>query len=208
VPQHTVSLGETVSKIAGDQKLADYRVIWKHPSNKDFAKDRDPNLLYPGDELFVPEQQQKDMIATTGVTHQFRKKVPTNELKLRMLDGNMNPIVEGDYTLKVGDESFSGKTDDKGWIVHTIPVTANQGKLDFGGRTIELDIGHLAPLDKVEGIQARLQNLDYAIAAVDGDDSTDEYKDAVKAFQTDSKIGVDGIVGRRTRGKLKKAYGC
>ncbi len=208
MPQHTVSLGETVSKIAGDRKLANYRVIWDHPSNKDFAKTRDPNLLYPGDELFVPEQQQKDMIATTGVTHQFRKKVPKNKLRIQMLDGNMNPIPEADYSLTAGDDSFSGKTDNEGWIKHDISVEADSGSLDFGGRTIELDIGHLAPLDKIEGIQARLQNLGYTVQAVDGDDSTDEYKDAVKAFQGDQQLTVDGIVGPNTRGKLKNVYGC
>jgi peptidoglycan hydrolase-like protein with peptidoglycan-binding domain len=87
-------------------------------------------------------------------------------------------------------------------------VEADSGSLDFGGRTIELDIGHLAPMDKVEGIQARLQNLGYKIDAIDGDDSTDGYKDAVKAFQAAQKIGVDAVVGPRTRRRLKKAYGC
>ncbi len=208
MPQHTVSLGESVSKIAADNKLADYREIWNHPSNRSFANGRDPNLLYPGDELFVPEQRQKDLIASTGMTHQFRKKVPRNRIRLQMLDGNMNPIAEADYTLTVGDDTYTGKTDDEGRIMKDMAVDVDSGTLEFGGRTIELEIGSLAPLDKVEGIQARLQNLGYAVEAVDGDGSTDAYKDAVKAFQADHKLSVDGIVGPRTRGKLKDFYGC
>jgi len=208
VPDHTVTLGESVSKIAADNKLADYREIWNHASNRQFANTRDPNLLYPGDELFVPEQRQKDLIATTGMTHQFRKKVPKNKIRLQMLDGNMNPIAEADYTLTVGDDSYSGQTDDEGRIMHDMAVEVDSGSLEFGGRTIDLEIGSLAPLDKVEGIQARLQNLGYAVEAVDGDDSTDAYKDAAKAFQADQNLAVDGIVGPRTRGKLENIYGC
>lgn len=208
MPQHTVALGESVSKIAADNKLADFREIWNHPSNRQFANTRDPNLLYPGDELFVPEQRQKDLIAATGMTHQFRKKVPKNKIRLKMLDGNMNPIVEADYTLTVGDDTFTGKTDDQGQIIHDMAVAVDSGSLEFGGRTIDLEIGSLAPLDKVEGIQARLQNLGYAVEAVNGDDSTDAYKDAVKAFQADHKLAVDGIVGPQTRGKLEDIYGC
>ena len=208
MPQHTVSQGETASKIAFDAQLADFTSIWNHGSNKDFVKTRDPNLLYPGDELFVPEKQQKEVPADTGLTHRYKKKVPKNKIRLQMLDGNKEPIPEADYTLAIGEENFSGQTSDDGWIMHDIAVEATDGTLDFAGRTIELEIGSLDPMETVEGIQGRLMNLGYKVNAVDGDDSTDEYKDAVKAFQSDFQLTVDGIVGPQTRGKLKDIYGC
>jgi putative peptidoglycan binding protein len=208
MPQHTVSQGETASKIASDAQLADSTVIWRHPSNRDIAGQRDPNLLYPGDELFVPEKEQKEVPADTGLTHRYKMKVPKNKLRLQMLDGDKEPIPEADYSLTVGDDTWSGQTSDDGWIMHDVPVGATSGTLDFAGRNIELEIGSLDPIEYVEGVKARLMNLGYKISAVDADDTSDEYKDAVKAFQSDFQLTVDGIVGPQTRGKLKDVYGC
>jgi len=208
MPDHTVSQGETAASIANANQLANYGAIWNHASNRDIARRRDPNLLYPGDELFVPEKEQKQIGGPTHRTHSFRKAAPHNTIELRMLDGNMEEIAEAEYTLTCGSETFSGTTDRHGMIEHRIPVDATSATLSFGGRDIELQIGHLDPIEEVEGVQGRLQNLGYKIENIDGDDQSDAYKDAVKAFQGDHKLEVDGIVGPITTGKLKDVYGC
>ena len=64
------------------------------------------------------------------------------------------------------------------------------------------------PNEEVEGVQGRLQNLGYKVENIDGNAESDEYKDAVKKFQGDHSLAVDGIVGPITRGKLKDVYGC
>lgn len=208
MPDHSVSQGETVASIAHANQLADYRAIWNHASNREISRKRDPNLLYPGDSLFVPEKRQKQIGGPTHRTHSFRKAAPENKLRLRMLDGNLEKIAEAEYTLRCGSETFNGTTDRHGMLEHTIEVDATSATLTFGGRDIDLQVGHLDPIEEVEGVQGRLQNLGYKIENIDGDKESDEYKNAVKAFQGDNKLGVDGIVGPITTAKLKDVYGC
>lgn len=208
MPDYTIKQGDTLSKIAKDHKLANWKVIYNHPSNAEFRKLRpDPDLIYPGDVVFVPEQKQKKVPAQTKNKHKYKKRAVTNTLKLVLLDGNHEPLAETDYTLTVAGVSVSGKTDEKGKLEHKIPVDATSGKLSYSGLDIDLKIGWLDPLEKVEGVQARLQNLGYKITSIDGTEG-EEYTAAVKAFQTDYGLEVDGIVGPITRGKLKDVYGC
>ena len=54
---HTVASGESLSLIAVAYGLpaAEWRAIYDHTNNAEFRALRpDPNLIYPGDELFVP----------------------------------------------------------------------------------------------------------------------------------------------------------
>lgn len=59
-------------------------------------------------------------------------------------------------------------------------------------------------LDELEGVQDALTKLGYKPGAVDGKDGPNTQK-AVRAFQTDSKIRVDGIAGPETKGALVAA---
>src|SRR4249920_494288 len=53
---HTVLQGECLSSIAHDFGFGDWHVIYDHPQNASFKTKRpNPNLIYPGDELFIPD---------------------------------------------------------------------------------------------------------------------------------------------------------
>jgi len=46
---------------------ADWRAIYLHRSNPELRKKRpNPSLLFPGDELFIPEKRRKTVTAQTG----------------------------------------------------------------------------------------------------------------------------------------------
>lgn len=52
---HIVKKGEYLVLIAKNHGIADWHEIYNHPMNAAFKKKRpDPNLIYPGDELFIP----------------------------------------------------------------------------------------------------------------------------------------------------------
>ena len=209
MPQYTVVQGDTLSKIAKTNKLANWRKIYDHPDNREFREKRpDPNLIFPGDELFVPEQEKKHVIANTKKKNKHRLKSQGTKLTVVLLDGNKNPLSEIDYTFDAGNGAKNGKTDKKGKLSHRIPADAETVKLTYEGRTVDLKVGQLDPISETEGVQARLQNLGYKVETIDGDKESEEYKDAVKAFQREYDCAVDGIVGSETRGKLKKVYGC
>jgi hypothetical protein len=59
---HIVKQGETLSKIAREYGFSDYHVIWQHLDKHVFNPERDdpnPNVLYPGDKLYIPELEQR-----------------------------------------------------------------------------------------------------------------------------------------------------
>jgi N-acetylmuramoyl-L-alanine amidase len=60
--------------------------------------------------------------------------------------------------------------------------------------------------DGVSGCQARLRNLGYDPGPIDGI-AGPRTEAAVRAFQRDYSLTVDGICGPQTRGKLKEVYG-
>jgi peptidoglycan hydrolase-like protein with peptidoglycan-binding domain len=59
-------------------------------------------------------------------------------------------------------------------------------------------------LDELEGVQTGLTKLGYTPGTIDGKDGPTTQK-AVRAFQTDAKIGVDGIAGPITKAALRDA---
>src|SRR3979490_2695044 len=69
---YKIKQGEHVSRIAKQFGFADYRTIWDHPNNaalKDLRKN--PNVLAPGDQLFIPDKQLRKESRPTGATHRF-----------------------------------------------------------------------------------------------------------------------------------------
>lgn len=52
---YTIQSGDTLSKIAQEAGIADWRTIYNDPQNADFRKKRpDPNKIYPGDKIWIP----------------------------------------------------------------------------------------------------------------------------------------------------------
>jgi peptidoglycan hydrolase-like protein with peptidoglycan-binding domain len=105
-------------------------------------------------------------------------------------------------------------TSDSGGIIEqTIPRTASTGRLLVKDSRIPLDIdvslkiGHLDPVDQVEGQQARLNSLGY-FAGEPGTTGDPRFKRAVEEFQRDNQLTVDGICGPQTQAKLKSVFGC
>ena len=55
--QHMVKEGECLDSIALDHGFADWRTIYDHPKNTDLRSKRpDPNVIHPGDKLFIPDK--------------------------------------------------------------------------------------------------------------------------------------------------------
>ena len=75
MPNYTVKQGEYLSKIAKSFGFADYKAIWDHPENAEFKKKRkNPNILYPGDNLFIPAKEGKEISGVTEQRHRFQVK--------------------------------------------------------------------------------------------------------------------------------------
>lgn len=211
---HIVKQGECLSSIADAYGLKSWRVIYDDPHNADFkAKRPNPNLIYPGDELYIPGISPKDESVATDQRHIFTATFPPTYLNLRIQDQDDQAFANARYSLAVGPVNLEGTTDDDGWIHSLIPPWAELGNLkvwpvDGDEDTViqwQMKLGHLNPIETVSGIKGRLNNLGYECGEIN-DDEDDDYTAAVMQFQGDNGLVVDGIVGPITRGALLKQH--
>lgn len=209
---HIVQQGECLNSIAHKYGFADYKKIYEHGDNADFKQARpDPNLIFPGDRLVIPDKVAKAFSCATGQTHRFVVKQPKRKLQLKLLDSAGEPIADIPYTLVVGDQTLEGTTSGDGKIEHDIPIREKKAKLSMNGTERTLLIGYLNPLEDTEdegvsGVQSRLKNLGYPVGAVTGKMNPDT-RAAIRAFQHDREMTVDGEIGDALIAQLKKEYG-
>ena len=186
---HTVEQGEYLASIARDYGFSDWHTIYDHPQNADLKKKRpNPNILFPGDEIFIPGKLLKQESCPTEKQYKFQVRIPKAWLKIVLKDADRKPIKNQPYTLDVAWLTLTGNTGDLGLVQQKIPIGVETGslKLDKMNLTWNLKIGHLDPIEELDknaiisGMQARLNNLGFLCGT------------------------IDGILGPRTRGAIRK----
>jgi hypothetical protein len=214
MPVHTVKQGEYITKIATDYGFKDYQTVWDHPQNAALrAKRKTPNVLYPGDALFIPERELREESRPTDSRHRFKVKGKPLMLRLQLLDLHERVITGTKCVLQVEGQSFELTTDGRGRIEHEIPPTAQSGRLVLRDpktlleTELPLQIGSLDPVDTVSGQRARLRNLGYLVD-LEGEDEDAELRTAIEEFQCDHTLGVDGKCGPATQAKLRDVHGA
>ena len=218
---HTVEQGEYLSGIARAYGFTSHAPIWDHPSNAALRKRRgNPNVVFPGDEIFIPEPRPKHVARATGALHRFELHGETVLLRLVIGDRFSKPIANAPCELRVEDEPFALTTDGAGKLEQKIRPGAREALLVVKDAASPIDrvaipvrIGHLDPVDTPSGQAARLDNLGY-FAALSDDEGADEkerearFLSAVEEFQCDQGLVVDGKCGPVTQARLKKVHGC
>jgi N-acetylmuramoyl-L-alanine amidase len=210
---YTVVQGDHLSKIAKENGFPDYHIIWDHPNNADLKQKRkNPNVLYPGDQVFVPDMEEKEESGSTERRHIFEVKKEPLKLRLVLEDIYEEPIAGEPYAVLVEGTTIQDKTGAKGQIEKEIPLDAHEAVLviqgpgtPFENVPFPVKIGDLDPVEEVSGQLARLNNLGYFPG--DGTDQ-DAFESAVEEFQCDHGLTVDGKCGPITQAKLKKVHGC
>lgn len=85
MPEYTVKQGDCLSSIAARHGLF-WEKVWNHPKNSKLKEKRkDPNILYLGDVVFVPDKDKKEESGPTEQRHRFRKKGTPAKLRLRLM---------------------------------------------------------------------------------------------------------------------------
>ena len=205
---YTVQQGDHLSSIAAKFGFLDYHTIWDHPNNAGLKQKRqNPNVLYPGDSLYIPDKQLKKEARPTGKRHRFKRPGPSLMLRIVVKNVNDEPIANTACKLQVEGQTYQLTTDGNGKIEQEIPATAQSGNLAIQDWNLPIKIGYMDPVDELTGWQARLNNLGYR-AGTSTDLNDPQLRSAIEEFQCDQHINVDGICGPVTQAKLKKAHGC
>ncbi len=206
MPSLTVGKGDSIPSIARENGFF-WETIWNHPNNAALkAKRKDPNVLFEGDEVFVPELEVREESRGTNARHKFKLKGQQVKFKLQLLMMG-EPRAGEAYTLLVDGTIYSGTTGGDGKLEHEIPANAKAGKIMLRGGKEEypVRIGHLDPIDEISGVQQRLNNLGYNSGVEDGL-MNDAVKAALTAFQNKCKLKPTGELDGATKAKLEEAH--
>lgn len=211
---HTVRQGECLSKIALKYGFTDWKFLYEHPDNSALRRKRpNPNVLYPGDVVKIPEMRKKEEQAGTGKVHRFQVKTPKKFLRIVFKTPKGDVYENEPYTLEFeSGASKAGKTDGRGLLNEPVPLGERLATLKIAGRALGLRLGHLNPNGDVEnedlsGIQARLNNLGYPCGANDGKYGR-HTRTALAVFQEGEKLDVNGLPDEPTLKKLEEQHGC
>jgi N-acetylmuramoyl-L-alanine amidase len=213
--RHVVAQGDYLAKIARDRGLSDPMTLWNAPENAELRRLRgNPNVLYPGDVVVIPEAQTKQEGGNTEARHRFVLHGSKLRLRIALEQALHEELKDVPCELRIGSEVRTLTTDGSGCLEHEIAPGAERAELvvrggdsAFRDRLLRLEIGHLDPIDTISGVAARLANLGYLRRPVERDDDP-ELLAAIQEFQCEHALTVDGVVGPRTREKLREVHGC
>ena len=206
MPEYKVKRGDCLSSISARYGLF-WEKVWNHPKNAKLKEQRkDPNILYLGDILFVPDKEERQESGATEQKHRFQRKGVPEKLRIKLMAGN-EPIADENYILDVDGELKSGTTDGEGNLEESIPPNAKRARLCLGDekQEYEIDLGHLDPIDELTGVQARLNNLGFHCGKVDGIKGP-KTTAALKRFQKKHRLKETGEVDEETRKALQNAH--
>ncbi len=210
---YVVRQGDYLAKIARQHGFGDWHTIYDDANNASFRQLRpDPNLIEPGDRIFIPTRQMKISALPAGPPKQYRLRSEPTTLHVVIQDAAGQPAANAPYVLALPDREVKGTTDGSGAVLQTVPVDVERATLRVGDSTIPLLIGHLDPMPPsgnggVAGVQGRLRNLGYEPGGIDGV-MTDETRAAIRAFEARNSMPVTGEISPALKSKLRQLYGC
>jgi N-acetylmuramoyl-L-alanine amidase len=211
---YTIQQGDHLSSIAHAFGFSSPDTLWNHPSNAELKSTRkDPNILLPGDDLFIPDHTQKSVPGATAKRHKFRLHRPKLELRIVLEDLDETPLGDLPVSLEISGISKPFTTGGDGLLHAPLDPTDKRASIYFKEpttnyeREIPIKIGHLDPIDTRSGQLARLNNLGYFLGDP-ANPAADDVQSAIEEFQCNHHLTVDGKCGPNTQAKLKKVHGC
>ncbi len=215
---YAVKQGEYLSMLAERYGFASYKTIWNDPKNAELKKKRgNPNVLFPGDQLFIPSPEPESKQCPTDLRHRFLFQGEWLKLKLVLENPRSKAIAHTECLLQIDGQSFQLSTDSQGRIEQKIPRLARRGQIiikktkdHIKDLVIEFKIGHLDPVEEKSGQLGRLANLGYYRGSLNGNGNganDREFSSALEEFQCDFGLKVDGVCGKNTQAKLVEVHG-
>lgn len=210
--KHIVRQGEYLSRIARQYGYSDWKTIWNDPANATLKdKRKNPNILYPGDEVFIPDKSDKHELRATDKQHRFTVKRTPLKLIVVLDRRYARPLANVHGELSMQGDSSELSTDGKGKferditpMLDEVRVTTRDSKTAIDDQGITLRVGYLDPIDQESGQRERLNNLGYGASIADDADADEKQRvlrSAIEEFQCDNQLTVDGICGPQTQAK-------
>ena len=185
--------------------------VWNDPKNADLKALRpDPNILAPGDILYVPEKKQEEGLPIQkGTDNDYSAPVPKVEVVLVFMS-NDQPLANEPCEV-LGLDGADSSTDGNGKLTLTIPVTTRQVSVHFTGPDVTYDVlvGDMDPDTEDSGLKKRLANLGLFTRSAERNPNVgeDEGLGAILAmFQAARGLESTGTIDDATRKALVEAH--
>jgi hypothetical protein len=205
---YTVKAGDCIANIAFRHGMFP-GTLWDDPKNRELREERkDPNILLPGDVVYLRAKELKEVPGGTEERHRFRRRGVPEMLRLQFSHADGTPRCGEPYVLNIDGSLISSTTDDDGYVIQPIPPKAREAVLLLGEEQEEFafELGDLDPVEAISGVQGRLENLGFYDGPIDGR-LTAETTQAITAFQASKGIVATGETDQQTRDALRAAYG-
>jgi Putative peptidoglycan binding domain len=201
---YTVQQGDCISSIAFQFGFFP-DTIWQNPANADLKQLRkDPNILFAGDVVVVPDKILREECCATDASHKFVMKGVPAVFRLQVFDGT-TPCASRKFRLVIDGKVFEGVTDSHGVLVVDISPDAKKGHLTIGSSVYVLDLGTIDPITEISGVQARLNNIGYDCGPPDGRPS-DRLRRILRMFQSQFGLQRTGEPDDATIKKLEEIH--
>ena len=213
---YVVKPGDYLAKLA---HIYDFEVmeVWNHPLNAELrAKRGSPDILYPGDVLYIPMEQEPrpGVPVKARTTNTYVTRLPTIPLTVAFRHGDAilasEPCQIHGLAPK-GAKPPQERTDAKGILRLQITPATSYLEVVFPRRGLRfpLYVGTMDPIEERSGVAKRLANLAYlSPQAAYGRACPPELLDrALRLFQRDHGLEPTGEAEKATRRALVQAHG-
>ena len=208
---HVVRPGDCIESVAAEVGCS-FRALWDHPENDALRERRtSPSLLAPGDVIHIPDDlRPAPLRISPGGTHRFQCEVPRTTIRVRLVrrdDEGARAVAGVPFRIEAGATRVDGTTTGDGHVEAEVPAGARRARLVIAPGTadaheIDLDLGHLDPIDDDQGILQRLQNL----GLLPGAPTEEALAHAVATFQREHGLPGDGVLTDETVDKLHEVH--
>ncbi len=200
---HTVQRGECLSEL-GERHRIPWKKIWDHSENETLREKRaDPNVLFPGDRIFIPEVEIKQEPGATAKKHSFTKP-GGHEIRVAVLDFVHKPLVGVTFQFSIdGAPEPESKTDSDGLAKVKVKHATSRVQLRLPWKTFAVNIGDLDPANTISGVQQRLLNLGFDPIWIDNIWGPKTAK-ALREFQESQRSRGIKVTGRPDEATVKR----
>lgn len=163
--RYVVRQGDTCESIAA--RFGHFwQTLWDDDANAELRAERpNPNVLEPGDVVFVPALRRKTLLLRTNKRHVVRRRGVPSRFTVVVRDVFDEPRRSQPFRILTGESAIEGMTDVEGRIDVPLPPLVRRLELRVGSpedqQTWVLDVGHVDPIDSPAGVAQRLAMLGF-----------------------------------------------
>lgn len=203
---YVIRQGDYLSQLAFQHGF-DADAVWNAPDNEALRRAR-PNreLLAPGDLLQIPVAPIEEPALEIGASNRYVARVPTVRVTLELGDED-RALANEPYRVEGLGRPISGQSDGSGHVEIEVPVTTREVHVALPGRgmVIPVQVGHLDPVETLNGVRQRLQHLGhYDLGGRPAEPEDDAV--ALRRFQRDRQLPATGELDDATRRALSQAH--